>query len=158
MCKILAHFPAWYHGNGKVYHGMFFPIWRFTAYSVLFDSVRIRLRLSGERCSWCPRFLLRIDGRNSWKFARPFRSFGKLFSPGLSFMHRTISGDLFNELCMLFSFPICLKHFIAPAVVLPHIRPMLSAVRSPDRIFLAQISHPQSRQNVHTSTAAAKYA
>ena len=44
MCKILAHFSAWYHGKVAPGHHGIFPIWRLIElppFSVLFDSVRI---------------------------------------------------------------------------------------------------------------------
>ena len=44
-------------------------------HSLCFSTVyAFRSRLSGERCSWCPSFFLRINGRSSWKFVRPFRN------------------------------------------------------------------------------------
>ena len=44
MCKILAHFSAWYHGKVAPGHHGIFPIWRLIElppFSVLFVSVRI---------------------------------------------------------------------------------------------------------------------
>ena len=56
MCKILAHFPSWYHG--KVAPG--YSIWRFAAFSILCAVSTVYAfflsRLSGDRCSWCPSF------------------------------------------------------------------------------------------------------
>ena len=94
MCKILAHFPSWDH---TLVSNM--AVCSFLHSLCSIDSVRIFLksRLSGDRCSWCPSFLLRINGRNSFKCVRPFRRFGtKRFSGSLSFTHKTNPGDHFN--------------------------------------------------------------
>ena len=149
MCKILAHFPSWYHG--KVAPG--YPIWRFAAFSILCAVSTVyaffRSRLSGDRCSWCPSVVM---DRNSWKFVRPFRSFGKLFSGSLSFTHQTIPGDHFNEFCLLFFPSYLLKTFRCPSSPLAaQASDSDSAVLSPDSIYLALITHSQSWQNVHTS-------
>ena len=149
MCKILAHFPSWYHG--KVAHG--YPIWRFAAFSILCAVSTMyaffRSRLSGDLCSWCPSVVM---DRNSWKFVRPFRSFGKLFSGSLSFTHKTIPGDHFNEFCLLFFPSYLLKTFRCPSSPLAaQASDSDSAVLSPDSIYLALITHSQSWQNVHTS-------
>ena len=116
MCKILAHL-AWYHGKvAPGYHGIFsqYGDLRLPP-SVLFDSVPSRIRSSGERFSWFPRFFLGIR----WVISQ-------LTEKLLSFMHKTIQSDLFNEPSLVF--------FLFWQ---PHILPMLSAVRSPDSFYLA---------------------
>ena len=145
MCKILAYFPVRYHGNvAPGYHGIFFQYGglQLPSFSIFFDqeirqSVRIRSRLSGEICSWCPSSFLGINGRNSRMFVRPFSSYDKRFSGRLSLTYNSIPGDLSNEFCLLFFLFSSLKHFFALAVVWPHIIPIVPATRSPDGIFLA---------------------
>ena len=134
---------SWEGSTG--YHGIFpnMAVYGFL-HSLSFSTVyaSIRSRLSEERCSWCPSFLLRINGRCSWEFIRPFRNFGKLVSVTLLFTHKTISGVTLISMsaACCFTSPICSKHFVAAAFVWPHILPMLSAVRSPDNIFLSCLS------------------
>ena len=99
MCKILANFTAWYPGEVAPGYNEIFSLWQFTASSILFTTVHaleaiyLEKDVRGVLAYSC----VLID-RNSRKFVRPFRSFGKMFSGSLSFTNKTIPGELFNEL------------------------------------------------------------
>ena len=150
MCKILCTFPLLVSWEGSTWVSNM-AVCSFLHSLCSIDSVRIFLksRLSGDRCSWCPSLVM---DRNSWKFVRPFRSFGKLFSGSLSFTHKTIPGDHFNEFCLLFFPSYLLKTFRCPSSPLAaQASDSDSGVLSPDSIYLALITHSQSWQNVHTS-------